>query len=70
MNLTPFLKQSANAAPLVRKKCTLTRVSQRTQQQRAWGSDRFRQHVEALTQRAATVRPRGRPRKAPAAEEK
>lgn len=33
-----------------------------TQQQRAWGSDRFRAQVEALTQRAATLRPRGRPR--------
>ncbi len=35
-----------------------------TQQQKAWGSDRFRQQVEALTQRAAAVRPRGRPRSA------
>ena len=35
-----------------------------TQQQKAWGSDRFRQQVEALTQRAAGVRPRGRPRSA------
>ena len=33
-----------------------------TQQQKAWGSDRFRQQVEALTQRAAGIRPRGRPR--------
>ncbi len=36
-----------------------------TQQQRAWGSDRFRQQIEALTQRAAGVRPRGRPRNPP-----
>lgn len=41
-----------------------------TQQQRAWGSDRFRRQVEALTSRAATVRPRGRPRKSPYAEGK
>lgn len=33
-----------------------------TRQQRAWGSERFRQQIEALTQRTATVRPRGRPR--------
>lgn len=32
-----------------------------TQQQRALGSERFRAQVEALTQRAAGVRPRGRP---------
>lgn len=32
-----------------------------TQQQRALGSERFRAQVEALTQRAASVRPRGRP---------
>jgi putative transposase len=33
-----------------------------TRQQRALGSDRFQAQVEALTQRAATLRPRGRPR--------
>ena len=33
-----------------------------TQQQKAWGSDRFRQQIEALTNRAVIVRPRGRPR--------
>ncbi|QDH70368.1 transposase [Marilutibacter alkalisoli] len=33
-----------------------------TQQQKAWGSDRFRQQIEALTQRSASVRPRGRPK--------
>jgi len=32
-----------------------------TRQQKAWGSDRFRAEIEALTQRAAGVRPRGRP---------
>ena len=36
-----------------------------TQQQRAWGSERFQAQVEALTQRAASVRPRGRPPKSP-----
>lgn len=33
-----------------------------TQQQRPWGSERFRAQIEALTQRAVAVRPRGRPR--------
>jgi hypothetical protein len=33
-----------------------------TQQQRAWGSSRFRAQIEALTQRGTTFRPRGRPR--------
>lgn len=32
-----------------------------TQQQRELGSERFRAQVEALTQRAASVSPRGRP---------
>lgn len=32
-----------------------------TRQQKVWGSDRFRREIEALTQRAAHVRPRGRP---------
>jgi len=41
----------------------LTELRQHTQQQRVWGTDRFRQQIEALTQRAAGVRPRGRPRK-------
>jgi putative transposase len=41
-----------------------------TQQQRAWGSDRFRQQIEALTGRAAGVLPRGRPRNAPTLEGK
>ena len=35
-----------------------------TQQQKPWGSGRFRQQVEALTHRAAGVRPRGRPKSA------
>jgi len=34
-----------------------------TQQQRAYGNDAFREQIEALTQRCASVRPRGRPRK-------
>lgn len=33
-----------------------------TRQQKAWGSEKFRLLVEALTQRAAAVRPRGRPK--------
>lgn len=33
-----------------------------TQQQRVYGSDNFRQQVEALTQRVASVKRRGRPR--------
>ena len=34
-----------------------------TQQQRAWGSERFQQQIEAMTQRSASVRPRGGPPK-------
>jgi putative transposase len=37
-------------------------IRMHTQQQRAWGSRRFQAQVEALTGRAASVRPRGRPR--------
>lgn len=33
-----------------------------TQQQKAWGTPHFRRGIEDLTQRAAGVRPRGRPR--------
>lgn len=33
-----------------------------TQQQKPWGSERFRQQIEALAQRSVEVRPRGRPR--------
>jgi putative transposase len=47
-----------------------TELRQHTQQQRAWGSSRFRQQVEALTQQAASIRPRDRPRKIPDLEEK
>ncbi len=36
-----------------------------TQQQRAWGSERFQQQIEALTQRSVSVKPRGRPPKSP-----
>jgi hypothetical protein len=36
VNLTPFLAQ-------------LIALRQHTQQQRAWGSDRFSQQIEALT---------------------
>lgn len=48
MNLTLFLLQAFS-------------LRAHTQQQRAWGSDRFRAQVEALTQRAATLRPGRRP---------
>ena len=33
-----------------------------TRQQKPWGSERFQRQVEALTQRATAVRPRGCPR--------
>jgi putative transposase len=36
-----------------------------TQQQRAYGSERFRKQIQALTQRTATIRPRGRSKKPP-----
>ncbi len=40
----------------------LTDLRAHTQQQKAWGSDRFREQIEALTGRAATLKPRGWPR--------
>ncbi|WP_229792397.1 transposase [Cognatilysobacter bugurensis] len=36
-----------------------------TQQQKPWGSERFRRQIEALTGREVEVRPRGRPAKPP-----
>ena len=33
-----------------------------TRQQKPWGSDKFRQQIEALVQRSLEVRSRGRPR--------
>ena len=42
----------------------LDELRQHTQQQRAWGSERFQQQIEALTQRSASIRPRGRPPRA------
>lgn len=36
-----------------------------TQQQKPWGIDKFRAQIEALTQRSAEVRSRGRPKAAP-----
>lgn len=36
-----------------------------THQQRAYGSERFRKQIQALTQRTAAIRPRGRPKKPP-----
>jgi putative transposase len=41
-----------------------------TQQQRAWGSQRFQQQIEALTQRRAKATPRGRPKKHGSTDEK
>jgi putative transposase len=38
-----------------------------TKQQRVYGSDKFRQQIEALTNRVVTIRPRGRPKLEPAA---
>ncbi len=38
------------------------RLRAHTQQQKVWGSDRFQRQIELLTQRAATLAPRGRPR--------
>ncbi len=36
-------------------------LRQHTQQQRACGTERFQQRIEALNQRSASIRPRGRP---------
>ena len=33
-----------------------------TQQQKPWGTERFRQQIEVLANRSVEVRPRGRPR--------
>ena len=41
-----------------------------TQQQRAWGSQRFQQQIEALTQRRAKATSRGRPKKLGSTDEK
>ena len=37
-------------------------LRQHTPHRKCWGSERFRKQIEALTQRAAGVRSRGRPR--------
>ena len=44
---------------------SLDEIRQHTQQQRAWGSERFQQQIEALTLRSVSVKPRGRPPKSP-----
>ncbi|WP_395121414.1 transposase [Rhodanobacter sp. FW102-FHT14D06] len=62
---TPATRQAAYRAlvdELVEEK-HLDDLRQHTQQQRAWGSERSRQQIEALTQRSVSVRPRGRPPK-------
>jgi len=63
---TPATRQAAYRAlvdELVEEK-HLDDLRQHTQQQRAWGSERSRQQIEALTQRSVSVRPRGRPGRA------
>jgi len=42
-----------------------TSLSLHTQQQKPWGSERFRRQIEALTGRALEVRAAGRPRQSP-----
>ena len=67
MASTPAARQAAYRA-LVHEQVeekSLDDLRQHTQQQRAWGSERFQQQIEALTQRSASIRPRGRPAKAP-----
>lgn len=49
-----FLGNDADAHVSALRQCT--------QQQRPFGSERFRAQIEALTQRCTDVRPRGRPR--------
>ena len=66
MASTPAARQAAYRA-LVREQLeekSLDDLRQHTQQQQAWGSERFQQQIEALTQRSVSVRPRGRPAKA------
>ena len=60
---TPATRQAAYRALVleqVEEKC-LHDLRQHAQQQRAWGSEHFKQQIEALTQRSVNVRPRGRP---------
>jgi putative transposase len=66
MASTPAARQAAYRA-LVHEQVeekSLDDLRQHTQQQSAWGSERFQRHIEALTQRLVSVRPRGRPAKA------
>ncbi len=71
MNLTPLFA-TADARQVAYRALVHEQVEekhfddlrQHTQQQRAWGSERFQQQKEALTQRSVRVRPRGRPAKA------
>ena len=42
---------------------TIDSLRAHTQQQKVWGSDRFQRQIEQLSQRAATMAPRGRPKK-------
>ena len=63
---TPAARQAAYRA-LVHEHMEekhLDDLRQHTQQERAWGSERFQQQIEALIHRSVSVRPRGRPAKA------
>ncbi len=64
---TPAARQAAYRARICEHldEQQLAELRLHTRQQRAWGSDRLRQQIETLTQRAAGVRPRGRPCKLP-----
>jgi putative transposase len=65
LGTTPDTRQAAYCALIDEQleEKQLADLRQHTQQQRAWGSERFQQQIEALTQRSVSVRPRGRPSK-------
>jgi putative transposase len=50
--------------------CDIDAIRIHTQQQRVYGSDKFRQQIQSLTQRATTIKPRGRPRLSESTAEK
>jgi putative transposase len=66
LGATPDARQAAYRALIYDQleEKHLADLRQHTQQQRAWGSERFQQQIEALTQRSVSVRLRGRPAKA------
>jgi len=61
---TDTLRQQAYGALVAERLDTrdIEAIRLHTRQQRVYGSDRFRQQIEALLHRATTVRQRGRPR--------